>query len=101
MSTVISSIPAALAFVLDMPILRAVQTLATLTLAAALLVLFKPLLSGVARALLLLVRPKRSKEERLARSQMKDAMMLIRMLNKMDGCAPSHAAELRAQASRG
>ena len=52
-----------------------------------------------ARAALLVVKPKLSKEERLQRRQMRDAMMLKRMLNRSD-CAPSHAAELRAMASR-
>lgn len=76
------------------------QTLLALAAGAALLVLFKPLLRGIARALLLLVKPKLSKEQRLARRQMRDAMMLRSMLNTMDSSAPSHAAELRALASR-
>ncbi|MYM85864.1 hypothetical protein GTP91_01580 [Rugamonas sp. FT82W] len=65
----------------------------------ALAVLFKPLLRGLARAAVLVVKPKRSKEEQLQRRQMRDAMMLKRMLNAMEG-DPSHAAELRAMASR-
>lgn len=68
-------------------------------LALATLLLFKPLLRGIARALLLLVKPKLSKEQRLQRRLMADAMLLNRMLNSMDG-APSHAAELRAMAAR-
>lgn len=65
----------------------------------ALAVLFKPLLRGLARAAMLVIKPKRSKEEQLQRRQMRDAMMLKRMLNAMEG-DPSHAAELRAMASR-
>ena len=65
----------------------------------ALLVLFKPLLRGLARAAMLVIKPKMSKEERLHRRQMRDAMMLKRMLNSMEG-EPSHAAELRAMAAR-
>ncbi|MCU6497663.1 hypothetical protein LPN04_07655 [Rugamonas sp. A1-17] len=65
----------------------------------ALAVLFKPLLRGLARAAVLVIKPKRSKEEQLQRRQMRDAMMLKRMLNSMEG-DPSHAAELRAMASR-
>ncbi|WP_254441865.1 hypothetical protein [Duganella vulcania] len=65
----------------------------------ALAVLFKPLLRGLARAAVLVVKPKRSKEEQLQRRQMRDAMMLKRLLNSMEG-DPSHAAELRAMASR-
>lgn len=65
----------------------------------ALAVLFKPLLRGLARAAMLVVKPKRSKEEQLQRRQMRDAMMLKRMLNAMER-DPSHAAELRAMAAR-
>jgi hypothetical protein len=67
--------------------------------AAAVLLMFKPLLRGLGRALVLVVKPKLSKEERLQRRQMRDVMMLNRMLNTLEG-APSHAAELRALASR-
>ncbi|OEZ61236.1 hypothetical protein DUGA6_22620 [Duganella sp. HH105] len=63
----------------------------------ALIVLFKPLLRGLGRAALLVVKPKRSKEEQLQRRQMRDAMMLKRMLNSVE---PSQAAELRAMAAR-
>nr|WP_267869566.1 hypothetical protein [Massilia agrisoli] len=65
---------------------------------AGLLVFFKPLLVGIARALFLVVRPRLTKEERLARRHMRDAQMLQRMINSSHG--PSHAAELRALASR-
>src|SRR5574343_1776618 len=65
----------------------------------AVLVLFKPLLLGLSRAAMLLVRPKLSKEEQLQRRQMRDAMLLKRMLNSIEG-EPSHVAELRAIASR-
>ncbi|WP_235914554.1 MULTISPECIES: hypothetical protein [Rugamonas] len=63
----------------------------------ALIVLFKPLLRGLGRAAMLVVKPKRSKEEQLQRRQMRDAMMLKRMLNSVE---PSQAAELRAMAAR-
>ena len=65
----------------------------------AVLLLFKPLLTGLVRAAMLLVRPKLSKEEQLQRRQMRDAMLLKRMLNSIEG-EPSHVAELRAIASR-
>lgn len=77
----------------------AIQILLGAVLALAILLLFKPLLRGIARALLLVVKPKLTKEERLQRRLMKDAMMLNRMLNAMED-APSHAAELRAMAAR-
>lgn len=96
MSTFISAIQA---LTLDISMMDAIQILLGAVLALSMLLLFKPLLRGIARALLLVVRPKLNKEQRLQRRLMKDAMMLNRMLNAMDG-APSHAAELRAMAAR-
>jgi hypothetical protein len=96
MSTFIS---AAQALTLGISMIDALQILLGAALALSMLLLFKPLLRGIARALLLIVRPKLNKEQRLQRRLMKDAMMLNRMLNAMDG-APSHAAELRAMAAR-
>jgi hypothetical protein len=83
----------------DVSIFGAFEILLGAALALAFLLLFKPLLRGVARALMLVVKPKLSKEERLHRRLMKDAMMLSRMMNSMEG-APSHANELRAMAAR-
>jgi hypothetical protein len=88
-----------IAFVQNINLVATVQLALVLIVAASLLLLFKPLLRGIARALLLIVKPKLSKEERLYRRQMHDAMLLNSMLNNMEG-APSHAAELRALASR-
>ncbi len=77
------------------PLVRGVLSLAAL---AGLVVFFKPLLVGVARAAMLVVRPRLTKEERLARRQMRDAQMVQNMINSSHG--PSHAAELRALAAR-
>lgn len=77
------------------PLVRGVFSLAAV---AGLLIFFKPLLVGIARALYLVVCPRLTKEERLARRQMRDAQMLQRMINASHG--PSHAAELRAMAAR-
>lgn len=96
MSTFISAVQA---LFLDISILTALQVLAGALLALVFLLLFKPLLRGIGRALMLVVKPKLSKEERLQRRLMRDAMMLNRMLNSLEG-APSHAAELRAMAAR-
>lgn len=79
--------------------MTALQAVLGAVLALALALLFKPLLLGVARALVLLVHPKRSREERAQRRKMRDALVLNRMLNSME-VAPSHAAELRALAAR-
>ena len=50
--------------------------------------------------MVLVVRPKLSREERLARQQMREAQALQRTLGKMDGVSPSNAAELRALSTR-
>lgn len=77
------------------PLVRGVFSIAVV---AGLLVFFKPLLVGIARALFLVVSPRLTREERQARRQMRDAQLLQRMINSSHG--PSHAAELRALASR-
>jgi len=92
MSTLISAVQ-------DISVISAIQLALAVSVTVGVLVLFKPLLRGCARAAVLVVKPKLSKEERLQRRQMRDAMMLKRMLNTSE-CAPSHAAELRAMASR-
>lgn len=79
--------------------MTALQAVLGAVLALFLVLLFKPLLLGVARALALLVSPKYSREERAQRRKMRDAQVLSRMLNSME-VAPSHAAELRALAAR-
>lgn len=78
----------------------ALQFVLVAVLAVGLIVLFKPLLRGLALAALLLVKPKLSKEQRLQRRQMRDAALLSGLINAADG-SPSNAAELRALASRG
>jgi len=96
MSTFISAVQALMLEVSPMTVLQAV--LGAL-LALFLVLLFKPLLLGVARALLLAVHPKRTKEERAQRRKMRDALLLNRMLNSIE-IDPSEAAELRALAAR-
>ena len=92
MSTLISAVQ-------DISLISAIQLALAVSVTVGVLVLFKPLLRGCARAAVLVVKPKLSKEERLQRRQMRDAMMLKRMLNTSE-CGASHAAELRAMASR-
>lgn len=68
---------------------------------AAVLVMFKPLLIGVLRAALLVIKPRQSLEERSLRSTMQSVLMLNRMARELDATEPSLAAELRSIASRG
>ncbi|MGO4381206.1 hypothetical protein [Pseudoduganella sp. RAF53_2] len=82
-----------------MTLMEIVHNWPLVILALALVMVFKPLLFGCAKAAVLVVKPKLTKEERLQRRQMRDAMMLKRMLNSMEG-SPSHVAELQALASR-
>lgn len=61
-------------------------------------VFFRPLLSGVVRAIGMVIRKPLSKEEKLAREKMRNAQILRRMINA--SVDPSHADELRAMGSR-
>ena len=64
---------------------------------ASAVVFFRPLLTGVAKALLLIVKPRLSHEDRAARALMRDRILVQRVINTSN--CPSHAAELRALAS--
>jgi hypothetical protein len=78
-----------------LPLLRGALGLSAL---ACFLMFFKPLLTGIVRALVLTVRPRRTKEERIARRHMHDAQLFQRIINASQD--PSQAAELRALAAR-
>ncbi|MEO7496949.1 MAG: hypothetical protein ABIT83_23125 [Massilia sp.] len=67
-------------------------------LGVALLMLFRPLLTGVGRALLLVIQPRLSREQRLARRHRRDAELVQAMINASPG--PDDASELRAIAAR-
>jgi hypothetical protein len=86
---------AAVANVQFMPIVRGLLGVSAF---AGLLVLFKPLLTGIVRALVLTVRPRLTREQQAARRHMRDAQLFQRMINASQG--PSDAAELRALAAR-
>jgi hypothetical protein len=81
------------------PVLALVRGLLGVSALAGLMLFFKPLLTGIVRALVLVVRPRRTKEHQSARRCMRDAQMLQRMIDSSQG--PSDAAELRAMAARG
>jgi hypothetical protein len=67
---------------------------------AAVLVMFKPLLVGLLRAALLVLKPRRSLEERASRRTLEGVQMLNRMAREYDLSQPSLAAELRSIAAR-
>ena len=68
-------------------------------LAAALLLLFRPLMLGLLRAALLVLRPRLSRDEQQRRAHMRDLALVERMITASS--SPSDAAELRAMAARG
>lgn len=96
MSTFIS---ASQLFLQDLSFVDAVLVLLGAVLVLGFVLLFQPLLRGLARAAMMVIKPKMSKEEQLNRRKMHDAMLLKSMMNSPDG-SPSHAAELYALASR-
>ncbi|HJV81199.1 hypothetical protein [Noviherbaspirillum sp.] len=81
--------------------LNVIRPLLGVGVLAAVLVAFKPLLIGLLRAALLVVKPRRSLEEREERRQLKSIMQINRMARDVESLHPSLAAELRSIASRG
>jgi hypothetical protein len=77
------------------------QPLVGVGILVALLLVFRPLLTGLLRAALLVIKPRQSLEERQSRRVMKSVFMLNRMAKDFDATQPSQAAELRWLASRG
>lgn len=80
------------------PVVGMLRTYVTILLVGALLLLFKPLLLGIVNAIIVAIRPRLTKEERIARRKMRDSMMLQQMINASTG--PSDMAELRAMGCR-
>jgi hypothetical protein len=79
----------------------AIRPLIGLGLFATLIMLFKPLLTGLLRAALLVISPRKSLKERIADADMKSVLKLHRMARKYEGSDPALAAELRHLAGRG
>jgi hypothetical protein len=67
---------------------------------AAVLVTFKPLLVGLLRAALLVVKPRRSLQERSERRILQSVLMINRLAREYETTQPSLAAELRSIAAR-
>ena len=67
---------------------------------AALVVVFKPLLSGLVRAGILAVSPAQSLDERRLQERVKDRMAMDRMARDLEAQHPGLAAELRSIALR-
>lgn len=93
------AVPAAEAFVATA--VTVARPLIGLSAVAVLAVVFKPMLIGLLRAALLVLKPRRSSEARELRRQRKSALMLNRMARDLNDTQPGLAAELRWLASRG
>lgn len=98
MSTIPSLVHTTAGALLAIPVFTLVRALFVVSIAASLLILFKPLLSGIARAAVLAVNPRLDKKELLMRSRMRDEMIMQRAIDTSH--SPSHVAELRALAAR-
>jgi len=86
--------PAAIEFAdLAMPLL-AVSIVGTIFL------VFEPLLTGLLRAAILVVKPRQTRDERRARTTLLSMLTLNRMADEADGRDPALAAELRSIAAR-
>jgi len=76
----------------------AVRPLLVLGVIAALGMYFKPLLSGILRAALLLIKPRKSLEQRIAQNKINGRKLARRMANDHARSQPNLAAELRCLA---
>lgn len=94
-----ASFPALQAFALTA--LNVARPLIGLSILAGLLFVFKPLLIGVLRAGLLVLKPRQTLEQRSLRRTMKSVLTLNRMARDLESTQPSLAAELRSIAARG
>jgi hypothetical protein len=81
------------------PVVGMLRSYVTTLVAISLLVLFKPLLTGIAKAIVVAFKPRLTKEQRIARRQMHDSLLIKKMMNSATG--PSDMAELRAMGCRG
>lgn len=66
----------------------------------AMIMLFKPMIVGVARAAVVIVKPRESVAVRRGNSHLRSVRMLNRMARDMDASQPNVAAELRSFAAR-
>jgi hypothetical protein len=64
------------------------------------LMVFKPLIMGLAQAALALVKPRKSLEQRILAHKFSGKRMLNRMANEYSMTQPNFAAELRNMAAR-
>jgi len=68
-----------------LPLAELLRAALLLALLASVLMFFRPLLSGVARALMLTIRPRMTKEQRAARLAQKTGAVLQRAIDSAKG----------------
>lgn len=100
MSYLTIAFPAEAAGPVSQTILSAIRPLVGLSLFAVAAVVFKPLIGGLLRAALLLIAPRKSRQQLAAQDRMHGAMMLNRMARDVQVTQPGLAAELRNLATR-
>ncbi len=101
MSFLTIAYPAQAAFPVAQTLATYARPLLGLSALVTLLMIFKPMLLGLLRAAWLVIKPRRSLEQRNADSKFQGVLMLNRMAEDLDCIQPSLAAELRLLASRG
>lgn len=77
-----------------------VRPLLGMGILATMLVVFKPLLLGVLRAATLIVHPRLTRAERVARRRAHDLADLSRAARELEDSCPAMSAELRALVAR-
>lgn len=83
--------------VMALPFTQLLTSMVQLILLGGLLMYFRPLLVGIARALVLVVRPRPTKDELAARRKLRDAKALQAV---QAAVGSAETAEIRAIASR-
>ncbi|GGC95248.1 hypothetical protein [Undibacterium terreum] len=82
-------------------VVGAARPLLGMGILATMLVVFKPLITGLLRASLLLISPRLTKDEKVASRNLRNLLAINNVARDLDSTSPSMAAELRALASRG
>lgn len=82
-------------------VVGAARPLLGMGILATMLVVFKPLITGLLRAALLVISPRQTKDEKVASRNLRNMLAIHRVARDLDSSSPSMAAELRALASRG
>ncbi|MET3118612.1 hypothetical protein AAKU64_002845 [Undibacterium sp. GrIS 1.8] len=81
-------------------VVGAARPLLGLGILATMAIVFKPMLVGMLRAALLVLKPKLTREEKTAKRNLRNVMTIHRIASDFDSSSPNLAAELRAMAGR-